>query len=228
MRCAHITPEGIDDLKRRGFRVQRLRSGGFSVSESPAPPRLARAARKGPGPLARVAALWERLDSETFHEWEAYAWPMHHKRPQPGGPMPTYNAFVKVMTAALAEGPDAEPSLRPPFPPFGPDKLLVSVEALPGLLVVRGTYRNRTGVQTEVLARPLDGEGAPTGAEPFAVCRGAFHNGRLERRVALAAGRYEIATRFVETATGRTTPPETLGAVEIATPARPFPKGEGV
>lgn len=169
-----------------------------------------------------VSRAWAALDDEAFTAWRNYAWSRVWRNPATGAivtPKP-YCLFVGLASKARQVNPSIDlHAFMPPARPFLGDGVTVVASlpedpSEPGVIV--STDRaNVPGVVTELLAQPLVNTRRATYRDKYvSQAFVAFDGEPVE--LALPAGAWALAYRFVRPDTGQETELVELGAFAVA------------
>lgn len=168
--------------------------------------------------LKAAAEVWNSLTLEQVEAWRRYGETQRRMDPVT---MKAYTqtanaAFVGLSTKFLQANPGAPIPVWPPDSEFMGDSVVLSVAvAAPGVARFRASGPNAPDVVTELLMQKLPNiRRVP---KPF-YASAAFHvftPGSLEFDLAVEAGAYAFAYRFVRLSSGQSMEPLLLGVLEF-------------
>ena len=202
----------------------------FSAPEDPRTPAQAAVRDR----FSRAAKTFKSLSAEQYEEWAEYAQTVrrYNKRTDVAYTPSAIAEFIALATKYLQVNPLSAIPLAPPSGEFLGDTIGVAFVAGPasGEVTVTASGANAAGVVTELLLQRITGPGRKPrqdGYRPQAFNQFLAGSGLTVNLVDLKPGYYTAAYRFVQTATGRESPLQTLevaGAVGAAVAAAPLRK----
>jgi len=148
---------------------------------------------------------WSTLSAARVAAWNTYAAKFTTR--SKGGKLRKkrgIDVFTGLATKFLQVSPSGSVPLDPPTSAFLGDVITVTATTSAGFVTFTGSAPNTTGVTTEVLLQPL--ANANRKAQPGAYRTKGFHvftGGSLTKQIAVPAGFYAAAYRFVRIATGQ-------------------------
>lgn len=167
--------------------------------------------------LTKASAAYKGLTSAQVALWQAYAQSQTKHNPVTGDAYsPTaISAFVALASKFLQAGGTAIPA-TPPTTPFSGDTVTITATTGTGKVTFTASKGNAAGVQTELLLQTLKSKNrTPQPHEYRTKAFVAFATGSLTYDVIVPAGYYAAGYRFVNTATGQTSPRVLLTVVQV-------------
>jgi len=174
--------------------------------------------------LTKAANTWKTFNLATATQWNTYAQTVTRTNPvsgqsyHPSG----FNVFCGLATKFLQVNPGGAVPTTPPAAAFPGDNItiLASAPSASGVIRFTANAANGANTKTEFLVQPLKNSNNTPSAEDYR-SKGfwSFASGSLTKDVALPAGSYAVAYRFVNTATGQATAPVALAGVFTVTSA---------
>jgi len=196
----------------------RARNGPtLRIRASPKNPRTT-AQNNARANLTRAAETYRNLTAAQAAIWIAYGLTITKKNPVSGTSYhPTgIDAFVALAAKFLQVNPGGVLPLIPPVNAFPGDAIAVTAAGAAGQVTFTASAANAANVKTELLLQPLRSRNrAPSAIGYRTKAFVAFAAGALTANVAVPAGLYAPAYRFVNTQTGQQTAPVMLPTVQV-------------
>lgn len=167
--------------------------------------------------FTKCTRLWSGFTTAQIQAWEKWASKTteHDEVTGKGFKSTGFNAFVKLAAKYLQVNPSGTVPTAPPSTPFGGDVVAFTVTAGTGKLTFTADKANAAGVTTELLIQPLVNKNRKPGKAYKSAGFFTFTSGSLSRDVAVPAGWYAAAYRFVMSATGQDTQVQTLAVHQV-------------
>jgi hypothetical protein len=168
--------------------------------------------------LRRATMAWSNLDPEAIERWESYAQELAERDPATGfmrSPRPM-NVFCALYMKLLMLDPTTPPPHHPPAQPFFGDRASLVAHGEPGAVRFEAVTPNGPGTVTELLLQPLASRNRATYPRKYRT-QGfhVFAEAGESDLVSAPPGWTATGYRFVDAATGRTTPIVGAGKVLV-------------
>jgi hypothetical protein len=169
--------------------------------------------------LTRAAETYRGMTPAQAASWTAYGLTITKKNPVSGT---SYNptgidAFVALASKFLQINPGGVIPLTPPGSAFAGDAIAVTAAGAAGQVTFTASGANGASVKTELLLQPLRSRNrTASGINYRTKAFVAFAPGALTANVAVPAGVYAPAYRFVNTQTGQQTALIALPTVQVS------------
>ncbi len=168
--------------------------------------------------LSKAAAAYEALTPTQAAAWTAYGATITRHDPVTGGSytLPGINAFTELAAKFLQVTPEGDIPLTPPETSFTGDDITLTAAASAGKVTFTASGPDTILTRVEMLLQHLPSQNrtpSPNGYRSKGF--NAFGSSTLTKDVAVAAGWYVPAYRFVSVATGQATEMLTLPAVQV-------------
>lgn len=167
--------------------------------------------------LSRATRLYRTLDDAEMEAWAGFAERVRRMRPTPSLTRPprVCDLFVALTAKVLLVNPGVEPPRLPPATVFLGDGVSVTASPASGAVRFAASGPNATGVVTELLLQKLASPGRQGSPGAYRSQGFVGFGGSLSHDVAVGAGLYLAAVRFVEASSGQVSGLVELGRVRV-------------
>ena len=167
--------------------------------------------------MSGAMTLWNSLSRSQAMAWNTYAAGLTYHNKTTGQPYaPTgLNVFSGLANKFLQVHPALTPPIIPPSGGFAGDAVKVSAAGGAGAIAFTASAANGANVLTELLIQPLLTPRRSPGNFYKSAGFVGFIAGHLAQNVAVSAGTYACAYRFVNALTGQATAPVPVGVAAV-------------
>jgi hypothetical protein len=159
--------------------------------------------------LSTSATLFKNMTPTQLLNWRTYASNLTRQNPVTGKKYApaAMNVFTGLASKYLQVTPNGTVPMTPPTSDFTGDKPTVTALGGPGKVTFTADAANSTNVVTELLLQPLKSKNRLPSKGAYRTKQFvSFTSGSLSAVVAVPAGTYAAAYRFVNSATGQESP----------------------